>query len=316
MSSTRLLRDHRHRRHLKLLSSVTAPTVILVRLRSKLRWNSHRDRFRDGRCQHWRHLYLTYTATAAVNTSTATRTVHVTDTTAPVITLNGEAAVTNECHTAYADPSASAADDCDANASVATSGTVDLNTVGVYTRTYTATDAAGNHSSTTRQITVKETIAPVITVTASPSTVECHTSYTDAGATAIDSCDAAPNVASAGSVDVNTRGDYTITYTATDATGNSSTATRTISVVDGTAPVVSLNGAATVAVECHGSFSDPGATATDTCDANPTVTPSGAIDANTPGVYILTYTAQDAAATPRVPPARSQWATAPRRSWL
>ncbi len=238
---------------------------------------------------------LTYSATDGVNISTATRVVHVTDTTAPVITLNGGAAVTNECHTSYSDPSASASDDCDAGALVSTSGTVDLNTVGVYTRTYTATDASGNHSSTTRQITVSDTVAPVITVTAGVSTVECHTSYTDAGATAADACDAAPSVGTTGSVDANTTGNYTITYTAQDASGNSSTATRVVTVVDGTAPVVTLNGAASVTLECHGSFSDPGASASDTCDASVTVSTSGVLDANTPGVYTLTYSSTDLA---------------------
>jgi hypothetical protein len=56
-------------------------------------------------------------------------------------------------------------------------------------------------------------------------------------------------------------GTYTLIYRATDASNNTGTATRTVKVVDMTAPVVTLNGQATMTVECHTSFTDPGATA-------------------------------------------------------
>ena len=47
-------------------------------------------------------------------------------------------------------------------------------------------------------------------------TVELGSTYTDAGATA----DGGETVTTSGSVDVNTVGTYTITYSATDAAGN------------------------------------------------------------------------------------------------
>lgn len=75
------------------------------------------------------------------------------------------------------------------------------------------------------------------------------TVYTDAGATAVDARDGSVSVSSSGSVDVNTVGDYTITYTATDVLGNTATATRTVQVrpVLVTSIVVSgLNGATTL----------------------------------------------------------------------
>src|SRR5207302_1730238 len=96
-----------------------------------------------------------------------------------------------------------------------------------------------------------------------------------------------------GAVDANTPGNYTITYTANDGQGNSATKTRTVTVQDTTAPAITLTGANPILIECHGTFIDPGATATDACAGSVTAAPSGTVDANTPGNYTITYTAND-----------------------
>ena len=78
---------------------------------------------------------------------------------------------------------------------------------------------------------VVDTTAPVITITGgNTATVLQNATYTDAGATATDDVDGSVNVTTTGTVDTSTLGDYTITYTATDAAGNSATATRTVTV--------------------------------------------------------------------------------------
>ena len=83
--------------------------------------------------------------------------------------------------------------------------------------------------------TPPDTVFPVITILGdNPATVELGSAYTDAGATS----DGGETVSSSGSVDTNTVGTYTITYSATDAAGNTSTATRTVNVVDTTPPVI------------------------------------------------------------------------------
>ena len=83
--------------------------------------------------------------------------------------------------------------------------------------------------------TPPDTVFPVITILGdNPASVELGASYTDAGATS----DGGETVSSSGSVDTNTVGTYTITYSATDAAGNTSTATRTVNVVDTTPPVI------------------------------------------------------------------------------
>ena len=83
--------------------------------------------------------------------------------------------------------------------------------------------------------TPPDTVFPVITILGdNPASVELGSTYTDAGATS----DGGETVSSSGSVDTNTVGTYTITYSATDAAGNTSTATRTVNVVDTTPPVI------------------------------------------------------------------------------
>ena len=83
--------------------------------------------------------------------------------------------------------------------------------------------------------TPPDTVFPVITILGdNPASVELGSTYTDAGATS----DGGETVSSSGSVDTNTVGTYTITYSASDAAGNTSTATRTVNVVDTTLPVI------------------------------------------------------------------------------
>jgi len=195
---------------------------------------------------------------------TAFRTLHIADTIVPAVTLNGSASMTAECHTSFTDPGATANDSCAGSLAVATSGTVDVNTTGNYTVTYSATDPSGNSGNTTRVVHVVDTTAPTVTLNDSASvTVECHTTFSDPGAIANDSCAGTLSVTMAGSVNVNTAGIYTLTYSATDPAGNTGSTTRTVHVIDTTAPTVTLNGDASMTVECHTSFSDPGATAND-----------------------------------------------------
>jgi serralysin len=155
------------------------------------------------------------------------------DTVFPVLTVLGDNPATVELGATYTDAGATS----DGGETVTSSGTVDTNTVGSYIITYSATDSAGNVGTATRTVNVVDTTAPVITVTGDdPATVELGGTYTDAGATATD-LDTV-TVTSSSDVDTDTVGSYTVTYTATDASGNAATASRTVNVVDTTAPVI------------------------------------------------------------------------------
>ncbi len=178
---------------------------------------------------------LTYTASdKAGNSASTTRTVTVSDTSAPAITLNGNTSINHEQGTAYVDAGANANDVVDGNVTVTTSGQV-ASSAGRYTLTYTATDVAGNTASLTRTIIVADTTAPVITIVGNTSIDHpLGSEYVDAGATAIDTVDGDVSVTTSGTVE-DVAQTYTLIYTATDNAGNLATASRTVNVGDSTA---------------------------------------------------------------------------------
>jgi outer membrane biosynthesis protein TonB len=78
----------------------------------------------------------------------------VPDTTAPVISINGDNPASVVVGNVYTDAGATATDDVDTAVSVVSSGTVDTTIIGTYTITYTATDLAGNITTATRTVNV------------------------------------------------------------------------------------------------------------------------------------------------------------------
>ncbi len=227
----------------------------------------------------------TWTATDDCgNSSTCSRTISVTDNTAPTITCPNPAA-SIECPNTPSFGSATASDLCDPSV-VPTFSTI--TTPGncpqefSVTRTWTATDDCGNSSTCSRTISVTDNTAPTITCPNPASTVECPNSPNFGSATASDLCD--PSVIPTFST-ITTPGNcpqefsVTRTWTATDDCGNSSTCSRTISVTDNTAPTITCPNPA-ASIECPNTPSFGSATASDLCD--PSVVPTFA-DATTPG---------------------------------
>ena len=139
--------------------------------------------------------------------------------------------------------------------------------------------------------------APYITLNGSAMVDhEQATSYVDAGATATDVVDGSVTVIMTGSVDSNVAGAYTLSYSATDSEGNvSRVLTRTVTVADTIAPVITLAGDATVEIELGSTYTDAGASATDTVDGSVDVVITGSVDTAAAGTYTLTYTATDSA---------------------
>jgi len=94
-----------------------------------------------------------------------------------------------------------------------------------------------------------------------------------------------------------TAGQYQVSVTATDEAGNNSSGAVELVVIDATPPVIALNGADPLELECStGSFEDPGALAFDACDADvPVATGGDVVDLSAAGTYVVTYDAVDAA---------------------
>ena len=136
-------------------------------------------------------------------------------------------------------------------------------------------------------------------------------SYTDAGATAFDAEDGEITgsiVVSGDTVDLTTLGTYLIQFDVQDSAGNNAASViRTVSVIDMTAPVITLNGSDTETVEAGFPYTDPGASASDSLDGDVSgsVVVSGAVDPAALGTYVLTYNVQDAAGNAADPVTRT-----------
>jgi maltose-binding protein MalE len=116
------------------------------------------------------------------------------------------------------------------------------------------------------------------------------------GVTATDSVDgaiAASEIEVSGTVNTNSAGTYTLTYTVTGSDGNEVTATREVTVNPDPNATASFSGVSNVTIE-FGSVFDPleGVTATDTVDGDITseIEVSGAVDTSVAGTYTITYT--------------------------
>lgn len=79
----------------------------------------------------------------------------------------------------------------------------------------------------------QDTTAPTVSlVGANPYYLQKGTTWNDPGATASDDVDGTVAATASGTVTAGTTGAYTVTYTAKDAAGNTSSQTRTVNVVD------------------------------------------------------------------------------------
>ena len=208
----------------------------------------------------------TFTATDdAGNMASATQTITVEDTTAPEFT-SVPADYTAECSDDLVLENATASDNCNGAVISVESETIEGDAVGNYTvvRTFTATDDAGNSSSATQTITVQDTTAPELTVPAD-YTAECTDELTFADASATDNCGTVTMALSEETIAGDCAGTFTLvrTFTATDDAGNSTSATQTITVVDTTAPELSIP--ADYTAECTDDLFMDDATATDNC---------------------------------------------------
>ena len=259
---------------------------------------------------------VTYNVTDAVgNKATEViRTVTVSDNTIPVITLSGDSTVIHEVGTDYTDAGATATDniDGDLTANIIFDGTVDTSKLGEYSLSYDVTDAAGNKAiQVTRKVTVADTIAPVITLTGDAEIpVEVKTSFIEPGYTVMDAFegDLTANVTVDGSVDVQTPGEYILTYSVSDSAGNKGTATRKVTVADTTRPIILTTiGPRFIILTLGTPYEDKGAIALDSYEGNISakITVNNPVDVNKTGIYNITYSVKDAAGNESLPLSRT-----------
>jgi Domain of unknown function (DUF5011) len=177
------------------------------------------------------------------------------------------------------------------------SGTINTYQTGVYLITYNYADSFGNAAAQlTRTVTVRDTTAPVITISWWDIIwVEYWSTYLDAGATVSDnSTGATITISGTGMVDTMTLWNYYISYEYTDPSGNTGYATRTVIVQDTIAPVVQLSGNSIIDIAYNSGFVDPGALWNDARDGSGLIYSEDTVP-NIVWSHPITYHHQDAA---------------------
>ncbi|MDT0559700.1 gliding motility-associated C-terminal domain-containing protein, partial [Ichthyenterobacterium sp. W332] len=184
----------------------------------------------------------------------------------------------------------------------------------IITRTWTLTDTCGNTTTQVQTITIEDTTAPIIDAEARDITIECDGSGNDGaiqawlddngGATATDNCGDVTWTNDYSGVNSDCSTPITVTFTATDACGNTATTSATYAIEDTTAPTITVE-AMDLTVECDGSGnlndlneflnSFGSAEATDDCSAVTWTNDFSALTAacGSTGSATVTFTATD-----------------------
>jgi hypothetical protein len=269
---------------------------------------------------------VTFSSTdAAGNIGSASATVTVTDQTAPVITApaDGTIAATDASGTAATDAavvawieSAVATDNVDSNLTIINDAPETL-PLGATVVTFTVTDAAGNTSSGTATATVADTTAPEITAPGTLVVLGTEEGLSAenpeivamiAGVSATDNVDGAiTSISNDAPTDLFLFGETTVTFSATDAAGNTGTAQTIVNVsLDVVDPELTVPDSVSINVDMPGdvvaSTSDvvanflAGATSTDNKDGDLTASiTNDAPDEFEVGETVVTFSVSDAA---------------------
>ena len=188
-------------------------------------------------------------------------------------------------------------DTVDPNPTV-TSNTPQSFEVGTTTITWTATDSSNNSATATQRITIQDTTPPDITAPADVSFTTTDTSIVLTSAnygttTATDLVDPAPTITSNAPSSFQAGQTTTITWTATDSSGNSAQATQRITVVHSSLRIFVPADITVEASEMHNTVNIGNAHATHDTDTNITITNDAPPLFDVGTTTIITWTATD-----------------------
>jgi hypothetical protein len=186
---------------------------------------------------------VTWTGTdVAGNSSTATQLVMVSDTTPPALTVPDDVSVEATSATTTVAIGTAAANDTVDGALTPTNDAPTAFGVGTTVVNYTVTDTAGNTSTGTQTVTVSDTTAPDVTAPADVSVeatgLTTPVSLGSASANDLVDGNLIPTASNTGPFAV---GIHTVTWSATDANGNTGTTTQIVTVSDSTAPTFNFS---------------------------------------------------------------------------
>ena len=232
------------------------------------------------------------------NSTTETRIFTSNDTIAPML-IGVPQNASMQCGEPVPDAVVSAMDNCDTEPMVSlTATTVGLNCGSTLVRTWTATDACGNSSTVSQTTTFVDTTPPVLQNLPTNATVVClHLPEVEEyNVTATDNCPGEITLTSSHhDSGVGCALTRTITWNATDACGNSVSASRNFSVSDMTPPAfVNLPVGGETPCGSMPNGNTLGVTASDDCNPSAEMTTSYVDTGN--GCYLtrtITWTATD-----------------------
>jgi hypothetical protein len=241
------------------------------------------------------------------NSGSSSFTVTVLDTIAPVFT-SGVSGITvtpnaNSCDAVATWTAPTATDNCSGvtyTASQASGSTFPLGTTAV---TITATDADGNSRAISFNVTVTDVVAPTISNVPSNITVgndagSCDAAVTYTMPSVSDNCSGATISSSHPSGTVFPLGTTLVTFTATDAAGNSTNATFEVTVEDQEAPVFTSVPPSDTVGQCGQIYSFAMPTGSDNCSGLLLVRQTGGLPSGSvfpPGATTNTFEISDPA---------------------
>ena len=232
--------------------------------------------------------------------------VNVVDASDPVITcpgnqtLNGNAS----CEATLPDYSGllTSSDNCDASLTIVQSPLAGTTVSGTNTVTFTVTDDSGNSSQCSFDVNVIDVTDPSISCPGNQTlnaNASCQASLPDYTGllTTSDNCDPSLTLAQSPSAGTTVSGTTTVTFTATDDSGNSSQCSIDVTVIDVTDPVVICPGNQTVNgnASCESSLLDYTGllTTSDNCDASLNIAQSPIVGTTISGTTSVTFTVTD-----------------------
>ncbi|MDP1729491.1 MAG: DUF5011 domain-containing protein [archaeon] len=197
------------------------------------------------------NLSLVYYAVDNVGNIGAVYTIYVAlDKTPPAININGNISLNHEVKTSYIELGATVSDDLNSSEILLNinSSSLNVNVLGFYNVTYTATDEAGNIATANRTINVVDTVVPTIDhlIGLNPQTIELGSNYSsqELGAVAIDNYDGIISgniIVDSSEIDNLVEETYNVYYNVQDSSGNNaSQSIRTVYVRDNVKPLIEI----------------------------------------------------------------------------
>jgi PKD repeat protein len=242
------------------------------------------------------------------------------DLTKPEITLLGDDTVYVEQGYSYTDAGATAADNLDGNITTNLKKTqqplFDNMIPGTYLFYFDVQDKAGNQAERVTRVVIvtPDKTAPELIVSGTDTIhVDLNEpNYSDPLAVfAEDKVDGdlLDQVVTAGAVDLNKVGLYTLTYTVADQAGNTAKVTRIVIVGDPIAPVITLLGSNPTNHEVNSKYIDEGVSLSDNyCDSASLASAllvTNNVDETQPGTYTVVYNVTDCNGNKAMPVTRT-----------